>query len=240
MSCFLSTTVDGSMLDFTKSIVAKNSSSSNLKDLMNDFFHEKGFLSESETLLEYGDTKEWFRAGGETYQSIGFIRYTEVDEGSDSVIKIRNVIAKSIASVDRHRGNSMLARRLDLKEAGLKVPDLYYVERSEDGERVTTFYEEYFPHAVELLSLVEGRKELSSLIAQEIAKIASVLDSKGYSNSNFIRDVIVDPKTESTYYIDFGCDLGEPSGVLTRTAKRSIEQLPKRSQILPFYHATSL
>lgn len=234
MSVSLGATINGSMQDFTKSVVLQHPSSSDVNSLMDRFFHERGFLNETETMLEYGDIKEWFRSGGETYQSIGFIKCISTDE---SVVKIKNIVAKSITSADRHRGNSMLARREDLKGAGLRVPDLYYVERSEDGERVTTFYEQYFPHAVELLSLVQQRGDLEISIAQDIAKIANILDSKGYSNSDFIRDVIVDKETGLSYYVDFGCDLGESFGASTKVALRAIENLSKSSQILPFYHS---
>jgi hypothetical protein len=67
--------LDGFMQDFTKSVSRENHPLMHLKDTMEAFFHRTGFLSSNESLIDYEDICPWSRAGGETYQSIGQIRY---------------------------------------------------------------------------------------------------------------------------------------------------------------------
>lgn len=78
---------------------------------------------------------------------------------------------------------------------------------------------------------------MNDSITTDIENIAFVLDSKYYSNTDFIRDVIIDKTTDLSYYIDFRFDLGDPSGTATETAKKVIEKIYKYTEILPKYQA---
>src|SRR3990167_5530824 len=91
-----------------------------------DFVRVNGLITPGEALIRCEDISPWIRVGGETYQAVSRIQ-TENET--------KYVVAKSIYSVDRERGNSMLKNRAILEEAGVRVPQLLHTEMSGDGQR---------------------------------------------------------------------------------------------------------
>lgn len=192
-----------------------------------------GLLNPDEALIRYEDVRGWFRGGGETYQAIARLETTN---------ETRQVVAKAVASLDRDRGNSMLKRRIDLASAGVITPRLFYTEMSKDGKRAVTFFEEYVPNAVELREHIKSRKRdlLPLGVVEQIGTTAATLDKKGYADIDFLREMIYSKERQCVYFVDFGYDLGDPTGKVTDAALRSLTKhfsgKPEVEEVLRVYH----
>ena len=165
-----------------------------------------GVLRTAERMTAYSDCEPWHRGGGETYVADAII---EVAGGSESS---RHVIAKAVVSFATSleaKLEVLLTRRAMLTKLGIAVPELY-------SARDAMVLEEFIDRPI-------GETDLADEgILQQVGCIAAKLDCSGFTTLSFLSDMRV--KDGCLYYVDFGFDLGEPSGSRTKSALHAIEK----------------
>jgi hypothetical protein len=158
----------------------------------------KKIIEQNDRLLNYIDLSPWRRAGGETY-------YTDFQITTNK--KTSHIVVKSLVTMFPERSLQDWARRRNiLAGIGIPVSNWYWY-----GE--AAIIEDFYNFSA---------KEKVSF--NTLLWIGFKLDSLGFPSLNFIDDIRADGGGKP-YYIDFGFDLGEPSGVRTAYAKRCLHKM---------------
>ncbi|KKL79634.1 hypothetical protein LCGC14_2012850 [marine sediment metagenome] len=154
-------------------------------------FKAVGLLGNQEEILLYEDLTNWERGGAETYIAQGRLQ--------TSLAQNIHFIAKAYVGMSpiREKVVEWTRRRQFLAENGICFPKLYGVYKG-------TIYEEYISHSVD-----EDRDVLSDELKLQVARIAGIVDSLGFTSLNFLGDIRFSIRSAQVYYVDFGFDLGE-------------------------------
>lgn len=177
-----------------------------------------GVIKPAERLTTFVDVTAWHQGGAETFVGDS---YLSTDRGV-----CHHIIGKALFSFGlkpERMLDSWLSRRETLRRIGVRVPTLY----SAFGG---TLYEEYVE--AELVEHFSG----SEALATDVARTAALIDWAGFESLAFLDDLRT--QEERAYYVDFGFDLGDPTGVPNKRARSNIERKlsePLRSACLKHY-----
>ena len=177
-----------------------------------------GVISAAERLTTFVDVTAWHQGGAETFVGDS---YLSTDRGGS-----HHIIGKalfSFGSTPERMLGSWLGRRETLRRVGVRVPILY-------SAFAGTLYEEYveaelFEHFF-----------CSDALAVDVARTAALIDWAGFESLAFLDDLRT--QEERAYYVDFGFDLGDPTGVPNKRARSNMEKKlcePFRSTCLKHY-----
>jgi hypothetical protein len=174
---------------------------------------EKNILGPNDRLLSYTDLSPWRRAGGETF-------YTDFQIITNE--KRSHIVIKSIVTLFPERSLRDWARRRNtLAENGIPVSNWYW-----HGE--ATIIEDFYKYPA------RERANFRSLLW-----IGFKLDSLGFQTLNFIDDIRADEEG-NPYFIDFGFDLGEPSGIKTDSAMKCLyKEYPDQALEVDIFYANN-
>ena len=176
-----------------------------------DGLRRENILQSSETMTAFEDVEPWHRGGAETFIADAMVG---VSPGSSG----RRVIAKALVSFATDLDTKLrvwLRRRSLLSGIGIPVPFLF------NGRNATVF-EEFIDEPFRLT-------DSDSDILDQVGKIGAQLDFNGFTTLSFLSDLRV--KDQLVYYVDFGTDLGEPSGARTESARLTLVKSIPASQI---------
>jgi hypothetical protein len=204
------------MKDFTITIVNKGASSEIKRanytldqEGITSWLRSKHIISENEILFSYSDVNPWLRTGGETYG-------TSFQISTDKQTK--HIFIKAIVTLSPEKCLMNWARRRNILTInGVPVSNWY---SQEDG----LIIEDYYP------------KTFHDVAFDKILTIGNKLDQLGFITLKFTDDLRAD-KYGNPFFVDFGFDLGEPSLVMTTTAKtRLLNHFPeKENEIIHFF-----
>ena len=164
-------------------------------------------LSATERMDSYADGEPWHRGGAETYIADASILVARASDPN------RRVIAKALVSFATDievKVAVWLQRRTFLSQIGILVPILY-------SGRNGVIFEEFIDRPLTDLDLKD-----ESILAQ-LGDIGARLDFYGFSTLSFVDDLML--KEGKIRFVDFGFDLGEPSGRQSSHAQIAIAKL---------------
>jgi hypothetical protein len=186
-----------------------------------------GVIQDSESLVGLRDKSEWHRGGAQTFIADSVV-IVAGDSGVQDPGHERQVIAKALISFGSPPGMLMaswLERRETLAALGIPVPQLF-------GAVSGTIFEEFIEDDLSPKSF------LTPGMAEELGRIAAVLDAAGFATLSFLADLR--RRGTTLYYVDFGADLGSPGDVRSSNARRELElKLPRASRDLALRSYTS-
>lgn len=180
-----------------------------------------GVMQQRESLKWLKDLSAWRRGGGETFIADSVIVVTDPrsQKTEELLTQERHVIGKALVPFGSPPEIAMATwlRRRDLLLAlNVPAPQLF-------GAIGGTIYEEF----IDLELSLEAFQ--IPVILKELGRIAAILDQAGFTTLSFLSDIR--RRNTRLYYVDFGFDLGEPSGSACSSAKSQLEsQLPNASK----------
>lgn len=172
----------------------------------------------SDELRSFTDNTVWHRGGAESFVADAMLK-------TESGVSL-HIIGKALVSFGSQPDRvlaSWLRRRRALQLAGIRVPFLY----SAFGG---TIYEEYIASDISHAAF-----SVQPLI-NDIARTAVLLDYAGFEPLSFLSDLR--NQDNKVYYVDFGSDLGDPTGMPRNRAKSQIDRIlsePGRTSCLEYY-----
>lgn len=150
---------------------------------------ERSIIKKNEVLIRYEDIIKWGQSGSETFYSIFEIEYLK----QKKKVK-KKIVVKALSTMFPEKNlEDWTRRRKILRENNIPVSKWYYYGKG-------LIIEDYY------CKLPEKNKFAS------LKEIAITLDKLGFNPLDFVRDIRMNNKGE-LFYIDFGFDLGEPSGI---------------------------
>jgi hypothetical protein len=161
-----------------------------------------GVIGATERLNTFVDVTTWHQGGAETFVGDSYLN-------TDRVWR-RHIVGKalfSFAVTPERMLDSWLSRRETLRLIGVRVPILY-------AAFAGTLYEEYIE------SELFERSLCSETLTTDVARTAALVDRAGFESLSFLSDLRT--QNEKAYYVDFGFDLGDPTGVPNKRARSSL------------------
>ncbi|HAQ02369.1 hypothetical protein A2467_02310 [Candidatus Nomurabacteria bacterium RIFOXYC2_FULL_36_8] len=177
---------------------------------ISNWLKEKSILHVNDNLLSFEELKPWIRTGGETYST------TFIFSTNDTTYWL---IAKALVTLNPEK--SLLdweRRRKILLDNNVPVSNWFWIG---EGTIIETYYPKTFVDVVNF---------------EDLIKMAFSIDKLGFVTLKFLDDIRCDV-FGYPFYVDFGFDLGEPSGNHQYEAKGYlIKQFPaKEKEINMFY-----
>ncbi|NWJ53061.1 MAG: hypothetical protein HXX14_19585 [Bacteroidetes bacterium] len=168
---------------------------------ISNWLNSKNIISDNETLSSYQDLIPWVQTGGETY-------CTSFEFSTNKQTKQINI--KVLVTFSPEKSLQDWARRRKfIYENGIKVSNWYHF-----GEAV--IIEDFYPNTFQDVTF------------EKLLAIGLKLDQLGFTTLKYIDDIRADVNG-NPFFIDFGFDLGEPSGSMKTSAKEYLlRQFPHR------------